>query len=117
MSRNDPADVKMKKTLHVLVYTNLILSPLLLLDTQFALLAALVVNAVLIAQFNEIGKTRRAGSNLIHHTRSFAQNFFAQKPAREINLEDADNTLRNIINGGAAVYDELADSLMGLSRN
>lgn len=72
---------------------------------------------MLIAQFNEIGKTRRLGSNLIHQTRSVAQNFFARKPAREINLEEADNTLRNIINGGAAVYDELASFLAGIPRN
>ncbi|WP_019234185.1 hypothetical protein [Legionella anisa] len=56
MPRNDPPEVKMQKTLQVLGMVNLMLSPLLLIDSRLALAVGLVVNGLLISQLHDIGK-------------------------------------------------------------
>lgn len=56
MPRKDTPEVKMQKTLQVLGVVNLMLSPLLLIDSRLALAAGLVINGLLISQLHDIGK-------------------------------------------------------------
>jgi hypothetical protein len=115
--RDDSYDVKMQKTLNVLGVVNLLLSPLLLVDARFALTAALIVNALLISQLHEIGRKRRVGSNLINQGRTFfsgsflSSNISTQGTSSEINTGEIENAIKNVINGGGAIYDEVTSYL------
>lgn len=83
----------------------------LFLDTKFCFLALVVSNASLIYHLHEIGKSNRVGSNLIVNMASF---FASSRLANEIKEE---NAIRNVINGGAAIYDEVvANSSRDLQR-
>ncbi|MGM9453475.1 hypothetical protein ACTAZI_09090 [Legionella bozemanae] len=107
MPRNDTPEVKMQKTLQVLGVVNLMLSPLILIDSRLALAAGLVINGLLISQLHDIGKKRRPGSNLLNQGRTyFSGMFFTQNSPNE-NIGEVNNTIRNIINGGGAIHDEV----------
>ncbi|MCE0722543.1 MULTISPECIES: hypothetical protein [Legionella] len=117
MPRNDPPEVKMQKTLQVLGVVNLILSPLLLIDSRLALTAGLIVNGLLISQLHEIGKKRRPGSNLLNQGRTyFSGMFFAQNSSND-HVGEVDNALRNIINGGGAIHDEITTAFSNRGPN
>ncbi|ASQ47479.1 hypothetical protein [Legionella clemsonensis] len=101
MRQNQQLQKKFDKTLCLLAAVNLVTSVFYLVDTKFGLAATLAISAGTLYAFHEIGKNRRVGSNALHRVHTF---FSAQ-----VNRDSAEvyNAYRNIINGGAAVYDEL----------
>ncbi|KTD44358.1 hypothetical protein [Legionella parisiensis] len=117
MPRNDTPEVKMQKTLQVLGVVNLLLSPLLLIDTHFALAAGLIINGLLISQLHDIGKKRRPGSNLLNQGRTYFSGMFFTKNSPNENIGEVDNTLRNIINGGGAIHDEVTSMFSNRGAN
>ncbi len=102
MRSNANVEEKMTKTMTLLGIANVIMSPLLIIDSRVGLVAMLAVNGLLMVNLHEIGRSRRPGSNAIVAVNSI----FADRANREVT--EADNAIRNIINGGAAIHDELA---------
>ncbi|KTD07749.1 hypothetical protein [Legionella jamestowniensis] len=92
---------KLDKTLCLLAVASLASSIFYLVDVKFGLAATIAINGCALYAFHEIGKNRRIGSNVLHR----AHTFFAAQGNRE--SAEIYNAFRNIINGGAAVYDEL----------
>ncbi len=91
---------KNQKTKEIFFYTNLIVLPLALcVDFNTGLSLSLITNTALMYVLHEIGKQRRPGSNAINRI----QGFFAGSQ-RQAELE-VDNAHRNVINGGAYLYD------------
>jgi hypothetical protein len=95
---------KVIKTSLLIGLINLTLSPLYLIDTKLGLTASIAANTYLLHQLYELGKRRRLGSNILHGIHTF---FSSQTNLESLEL---DNALRNIINGGEAIYDELSTS-------
>lgn len=93
---------KISKTGTVLGIANILMSPLLLIDGRLGLVAMLAVNGILLSSMHEIGRSRRPGSNALVAVNSI----FADRADRQ--AVEADNTMRNIINGGACLYDDMA---------
>ncbi|QRN02423.1 hypothetical protein GH742_00185 [Legionella sp. MW5194] len=94
---------KALKTRTVFLAANLIVLPFYCIDSTFGLAVSIVVNAVLLKALHDLGQSRRPGSNLLHATNRFFSNMTGRENAEELN-----NTFRNVINGGAAVYDEMS---------
>ncbi|MDX1836190.1 hypothetical protein DIZ81_02835 [Legionella taurinensis] len=93
---------KALKTGKVVVAANLIVLPFYCIDSTLGLAVSVAVNAVLLKVLHDLGQSRRPGSNLLNA----ANRFFSNMTGSE-NHEELNNTFRNIINGGAAVYDEM----------
>lgn len=93
---------KFEKTTKVVAAVNLMLLPLYVSVSKFSLLVSLIVNAALLHYFESLGKSRRPGLNAL----TSIQSFFSTSKNPESN--ELYNRYRNVINGGAAVYDELA---------
>jgi len=96
---------KKTKTIELLKYANLVLAPLYLVDKQIGLVAALTFNAFFINYLHDLGKRRRSGANTLNKI-----NTFFSSQGNENSLE-VHNALRNIINGGAAIHDEISEML------
>lgn len=92
---------KTKNTFIVLGLVNLLASPLYFFDARLGLTASIALTATALHKFNEIGKARRPGSNLINR----ANNFLA--PYTGDSNTDWDNTVRNVVNGGDAVCTQI----------
>lgn len=99
---------KVEKTKKIFIVANLALLPLFLFDPFVGLCCALTLNLLMISKLHELGKQRRPGSNAINQI----QGFFAT-PTQSARL-DNENSLKNIINGGAHLYDLVAQSLLKL---
>lgn len=93
---------KAQKTAQLLGVANLMLSPLYFVDLRIAI----VTNAAALYYLHELGKSRRLGSNLLHQAHTF---FSSQTHARSLGLN---NAFRNLINGGAAVYDKVSVEML-----
>ncbi|KTD45912.1 hypothetical protein Lrub_2709 [Legionella rubrilucens] len=93
---------KALKTRTVFLAANLIVLPFYCIDSTFGLAVSVALNVVLLKVLHDLGQSRRPGSNLLNA----ADRFFSNMTGR--NHEDLNNTFRNIINGGAAVYDEMS---------
>jgi hypothetical protein len=102
MPQNNKLAVKTIKTAELFGLVNLVISPLYLFDTSVGLAVSTAVNAFLLYQLHELGKSRRPGSNRINTIRTF---FSSQTNSESL---EVDNAVRNLINGGDAIYDELA---------
>ncbi|ARG96908.1 hypothetical protein [Legionella micdadei] len=89
---------KAKKTVNLLLFLNLALLPLYVMDVKTGLKLSLVLTAMVLCYFHELGKSRRPGGNLMHNVSSF----FA--PSVEADLY---NAYRNVINGGDAANDAI----------
>jgi hypothetical protein len=104
-------EIKTIKTLELLGALNLIMSPLLLVDLKFGVGAMIILNGLVLNYLHNLGLSRRPASNLMVRTYSmFAPHLRTE--SLEIN-----NGLRNIVNGGAAVFDELVLSFGRASSN
>lgn len=100
---------KTLKTGQVFVAANLIVLPFYCIDTSFGLAASVVLNMVLLKAFHDLGQSRRPGSNLLNAANRFFSNVAGS------NNNDLNNTFRNIINGGAAVYDQMSRAYSDMS--
>jgi hypothetical protein len=96
---------KVVKTATVFGITNVLLSPLYWVDKKIGLTASLAANGYLIYHLHELGKERRPGANAINSI----NNFFV--PHINGESHDLENSLRNVINGAAAVHDEIGDAI------
>lgn len=105
LSRDNP-ETKTLKTLIVFGCANLLLTPLTLIDSNYWLISSVLVNAFLLRELHSLGKSRRPGSNLLSNT----NNFFSSHITG--NSSQTENAFRNVINGGAAVHDEVAAKLV-----
>lgn len=101
MDEHEKVKEKTQKTALLLSAANLIVTPLLFLDKRMAYTTWIIMNSLLLHHLHKLGKSRRPGSNALNSLRSFF--------AGQINgsAYEVENTFRNIINGGAALYDDL----------
>ena len=99
IKKKQPSE-KLQQTVQLMGVMNLVIAPLYLLDPRIAIVVSLMTNALLLKLLNDLGKHRRPGSNAV----SKLNRFFASRD--ESDSLQIDNVLRNIINGGALVYDE-----------
>jgi len=102
MKTNEVSTEKTQKTSALLAVFNLILSPLYYLNAKLGLTTSIVLTGAALYELHEIGKSRRPGSNTLNNMNNF---FAAQTGAPTSNI---DNAVRNIVNGGDVVFDELA---------
>lgn len=110
MRSNANVDEKMSKTGTVLGIASLLMAPLLLIDARLGLVAMLAVDGILLASMHDVGRRRRPGSNAL----VVANSIFADRANRQV--AETDNAIRNVINGGAALYDDLATAAEIYSR-
>jgi len=73
-------------------------------NSTVGLLITIAVDALAINKLHEMGKSRRAGSNFFNTV----QTHVAARSDGKIPSMDLENSFRNVINGGAAVVDEIA---------
>lgn len=106
--RDNLAQEKMNKTMKLLVGVNAVLALLALIDDKLYILAAIAANAALIHALHELGKQRRPGSNTINSINTL---FSSQTEAK---TREIDNAMRNIVNGGAAIHDEIVDTIVSM---
>ncbi|STX27893.1 Uncharacterised protein [Legionella beliardensis] len=102
-NNNKKLEEKLVKTSIIIGLGNLIVSPVYLIDSKLGLAFTIAVNAFLIQQLHNIGKSRRPGSNALNSINTF----FSSKAAAE--SSEIENAFRNIINGGDAVYNEVSN--------
>jgi hypothetical protein len=117
MQRNTPAqqkdlEDKAIKTAILLGALNVIASPLWLTSSA-GLLLTVAANALVIYKFNEIGERRRPGNNMLARGQTF---FSTYLPNEYLQPNEVENSLRNVINGGAAVFDEITSAERRMSR-
>ncbi len=100
---------KTVKTGQLFIAANLIVLPFYCIDTSFGLAVSVVLNTALLKSLHDLGQSRRPGSNLLHA----ANRFFSNVTGSDNN--DLNNKFRNIINGGAAVYDQMSRAYSDMS--
>jgi len=93
---------KQEKTAKLIGTLNLMLLPLYLVDRRVSLIVSIVVNLAAFRYLESLGKNRRFGANIL----TKADTFFSSS-SRNPDSVELQNTYRNFINGGAAVYDEI----------
>tara|TARA_R110000868_G_scaffold236416_3_gene490446 strand:+ start:544 stop:867 length:324 start_codon:yes stop_codon:yes gene_type:complete len=103
MRSNSNVEEKMGKTGALLGLANIVMSPLLFSDSRAGLVVMVALNGFLLSHLHGLGKRRRPGSNAL----SAVHSIFVDPTDREV--IETDNTIRNIINGGAAMFDSLAN--------
>ena len=104
MPREEKINQKALKTGVLVGGVNLMLLPLYLYDSQLSFIVSCVTTVGMLYTFHEIGESRRPGSNALSGIGSFfCSNIGAHAQAKNMK---ADNAFRNIINGGAATYDQ-----------
>ena len=99
-----PKEISTEKVKHTAILVgllNLAAVPAFLADTRWGEGLCLFITGAAFYQFNKIGESRRPGSNMVNRM----NNFFA--PYTGDPSTDLDNTVRNIVNGGDAVYQQL----------
>ncbi|MGQ3887917.1 hypothetical protein ACQUW5_02650 [Legionella sp. CNM-1927-20] len=101
-NKDKKVEEKVTNTSKLLGLTNLIITPLYAFDAKIGLTATITANALLLYHLHELGKRRRPGSNTINKINTF---FSSQANSESL---EVDNALRNIVNGGDAVYNELS---------
>ncbi|WP_133137308.1 hypothetical protein [Legionella rowbothamii] len=92
---------KVKNTSIVVGLLNVIALPAFFVDSRLGAGICLLLTGAALYQFNKIGESRRPGSNMVNRM----NNFFAPytgDPSTEL-----DNAVRNIVNGGDSVYQQL----------
>ena len=95
--------VKTEKTLLLMGLVNLVVSPFYFFNTNLAIPITTLLNAALLYQLHELGKNRRPIANAVQKVDSF---FSRKQVATTLETE---NSMRNIINGGAAVIDVMSE--------
>ena len=112
---NNTVEEKAAKTALLLGALNLVTAPLAILATNRSLgmLLTIAANVFVIYKLHELGKSRRSGSNMLNTVNTFV----SSKLPGDSNIQSAevDNSVRNIINGGAAITDELVNGLQHFS--
>lgn len=98
--RADP--VKIQKTSTLVALINFSFLPLYYMDTRLGLTTSMIVTGIMLQRFYELGKERRPGANLLNTVNTF----FA--PHTDDPSTELANLGRNVINGGAATFDEAA---------
>lgn len=98
--RSNNVTEKATKTVFLLGVLNLCMAPLLS-NSSTGLLLMMIVNGSVITHLHSLGKKRRPASNAL----AAANSLFMDKADRELN--EIENAFRNIINGGAAVHDDV----------
>jgi hypothetical protein len=108
MTEEEKIQLKTEKTLKLFGYMNLALSPLYLplglIDSRICLASMIVFNASMIAYLHGLGQRRRP----VAQVKTFFGSLFAEP--RQADRIEANNHFRNIINGGAVIHDEIAES-------
>ncbi len=89
---------ELEKTTLLLALANLCLAPIYCVSNKLGLMASVAVTGGALYQLNELGKSRRPVSNVFFSSSSADPNGF-------------NNTVQNIVNGGAHVADSVASSL------
>ncbi|MCE0723384.1 MULTISPECIES: hypothetical protein [Legionella] len=92
------------KTGALLALGNTILAPLYWVDAKLGLTTAIVATSAFLYGAHEIGKKRRAVGNGINGMNSFFGGITGDKST------EVQNTVNNIVVGGAAIFDEIMPS-------
>jgi hypothetical protein len=111
MQHNNNIEEKTIKTAQLVGLANLVCSPLLLINSQVGLVALIAMNSYLIYSLHGLGKSRRPGANAL----TKAQSLFSSQT--NTNSNEIENGVRNIINGGAALHDEVTAFVAGASNS
>lgn len=101
MPKQEISTEKVKHTSLVVGLLNAIALPAFLVDSRLGAGLCLFITGAALYHFNKIGESRRPGSNMVNRM----NNFFA--PYTGDPSTDLDNTVRNIVNGGDSVYQQL----------
>ena len=99
-SKEDKELEEAKKTGILLGVGNLLLWPVYYADSRWGVVASVAASAAALYGLHELGKSRRSDNPL-----NQANNFFAQQTGASSN--SIDNAFKNLVHGGAAVYDEI----------
>ena len=104
MPKHGESADKAQKTGVLIAVGNVLLSPLYYADTKLGLAASLALTSAAIYKLHELGKSRRPGANTLNQVNTF---FSSQTDTRSSEIE---NSFRNVVNGGAAIFDEFVPS-------
>jgi hypothetical protein len=102
---------KALKTATVLGLVNLVVAvPFYSVRPGLALAMAIGVSSFMLYHFHELGKERRPGSNLINKANNFFSTYTKDPNTNLI------NAAKNIVNGGAAIYDDASATCIAYMR-
>lgn len=113
--------MKVPKTVALFSGANLACSLVACADGRVGFIGALIMNSWLIYQLHELGKSRRPGANLVVQgtdvVSRLSQGLFGKKAEKAIQDDKLDNAVRNVCNGGAAMFDSICATLSPSHRN
>lgn len=93
MAKDDISTEETQKTAMLLGLGNLLLAPIYYFNAKVGLTASVAFTGAALYQLHELGKERRPVGN-----------FFSSRTGSG---GDIDNIVKNIVSGGAALYDEM----------
>lgn len=102
MTKDGVSIEEMQKTGALLGVANLLMSPFYYMGSKIGLTFSLLTTTALIYTANEIGKENRPVENAVNKTNTF----FSNPTQTDIGAE-IDNTFRNIVTGGAVLFDKV----------
>lgn len=102
MSKEKVDTEETKKTALVLALGNILLAPLYYFNSKVGFTASVALTGAALYQLHDLGKEERSAENFFHNAGTF---FLSQTDASKANV---DNTVSNIVKGGAIIYDGLA---------
>lgn len=102
MGNDRSIEEKLSKTAAVFAVVETISLTLTLIDSRVGLAFAIGANIFTLYKLHDFGHHRRAGANAVNNVHGL----FAARTGRR--THDAENAIRNVINGGAYVFDEAA---------
>jgi len=101
LSNDQALEIKTAKTAVLFGVTNIFVGLLSIVNSNSGILAFISLNSALMYYLHDLGKSRRVGANAINTGYSFFSSR-VDNPGH-----DVENAYRNVINGGAAVVDEI----------
>jgi len=104
MQDRSPQDKMVKTAILFGAYNVVVMAIAGRVSSSLWLPLTLAANVFALYKFNELGKERRIGQNFVTKSRSF---FSSHLPEGAIETNEIENTFSNILNGGAAIADEV----------
>ena len=96
------------KTAGIFAFMNVLLTPLWMAESGLSKSIAFVANIGLFYQLHEYGKSNRRIDNVVHSTSMF---FSPVIPNSTPTLDNIENVVNNIIEGGALAVDEVQSKM------
>ncbi len=101
MSKEKVDTEETKKTAILLAFANMLLAPLYYFNSKVGFTTSVALTGAALYQLHELGKEQRPAENFLNNASTF---FLSQADASKANV---DNTVSNIVKGGAIIYDGL----------